>query len=308
MADKPAAEVRIDTDLIRRLLSEQRPDLSHLPLRLAGEGWDNATWRLGPELAVRLPRRAAASELVRHEQDWLPRLAAHVDVGVPVPVHRGTPSGDYPWHWSVVPWFDGVPAGVVPLAGRDAAAPGLARFVEQIHRPAPADAPINPFRGGDLSSRSATVLDRLAVIDHERAAEALALWTDLSATPPWTGPPVWIHGDLHPFNILLETHETHPVQALGLGAVIDFGDVTAGDPATDLATAWLTFGPVGRDDFVRSVTHRCGTDVATWRRARAWAVAITTGLLMHSDDDALFASLGRTALDQALDDAAPGGC
>ncbi|MEP7764130.1 aminoglycoside phosphotransferase family protein [Sanguibacter sp. 25GB23B1] len=302
MADKPSAEVRIDADLVRTLLADQQPDLAWLPLRLAAEGWDNATWRLGDSLAVRLPRRAASSALVHNEQHCLPLLAARIDLPLPVPVYSGVPSGLFPWHWSVVPWFSGRPAATVALDDRDPAAAGLARFLSQLHHPAPHDAPHNPFRGVDLAVRSADVLARLDDPTFPRAAEARALWTELSATPAWAGPRRWIHGDLHPYNIVLEAPERAVAPGPAVRAVIDFGDVTAGDPATDLATAWLTFGPGGRRTFVTSVTDACGTDAATWRRARAWALLMASALLAQSDDDPSFRRLGRTVLDQVLDD------
>ena len=300
MADKPAAEVHIDADLVRSLLAAQCPDLSGLDVSLVSEGWDNATWRLGRSLAVRLPRRATSSELALHEQRCLPILAAVVDVALPVPVHCGVPGPGYPWPWSVVPWFDGVPAATVPLASRGAAAADLARFLSQLHQPAPADAPRNPFRGVELGARSADVMARLDAPGFPRATEARTLWTELSASSPWDGPPTWIHGDLHPFNILLDAAGEGRRPALR--AVIDFGDVAAGDPATDLATAWLTFGAADRRVFAATVTQRCATDAATWRRARAWALLMATAMLAHSDDDPPFGHLGRTALDQVLDD------
>lgn len=300
MADKPGAEVRIDAGLVRALLVEQRPDLAGLPLSLASEGWDNATWRLGPSLAVRLPRRAASAVLALHEQRCLPVLAETVDVAIPVPVHAGVPGAGYPWHWSVVPYLDGRPAATVEITRRAAAATDLALFVAQLHQPAPPDAPHNPYRGVDLARRSADVHARVGAPSFPRAEEARALWEALSAAPAWTGPALWLHGDLHPFNILLTTDPG--AGASSLSAVIDFGDVSSGDPATDLATAWLTFDPVGRRSFVTEVTARCGTDTATWRRARAWALLLATAMLAHSDDDPPFAALGRAALDQVLAD------
>lgn len=301
MADKPSAEVRIDARLVRALLVEQRPDLAGLPLSLASEGWDNATWRLGPSLAVRLPRRAASAVLALHEQRCLPALAETVDVAIPVPVHAGVPGAGYPWHWSVVPYLDGRPAATVEIARRAAAATDLASFVAQLHQPAPRDAPHNPYRGVDLSVRAADVRARVGAPGFPRAVEARDLWEDLSTAPVWGGPPVWVHGDLHPFNILLAAADPRP-GASALRAVIDFGDVTSGDPATDLATAWLTFDPAGRRTFVAEVTARCGTDTPTWRRARAWALLLATAMLAHSDDDPPFAALGLAALDQVLAD------
>lgn len=92
----PPAETPIDEALVARLLAEQHPDLAGLPLRLAATGWDNATYRLGDDLAVRLPRIAAAAPLVANEQRWLPELAPRLPVPVPVPVRTGEPGQGYP--------------------------------------------------------------------------------------------------------------------------------------------------------------------------------------------------------------------
>ena len=72
MQKTPAAEVDIDASLVRALLQAQMPDLAGLSLDFVGEGWDNVMVRLGPDLALRLPRRAVADGLIRHEQRWLP--------------------------------------------------------------------------------------------------------------------------------------------------------------------------------------------------------------------------------------------
>ena len=68
MADRPSAEVVITPDLVRRLLRDQHPGLADLDLEEVGEGWDNSILRLGPDLAVRIPRRQQAAELVLNEQ------------------------------------------------------------------------------------------------------------------------------------------------------------------------------------------------------------------------------------------------
>src|SRR6188472_1139756 len=101
----PAAEFDIDAALIRALLNAQHPDLANLPLVDVGAGWDNKLYRLGENLAVRLPRRAAAAGLIEHEQRWLSELAPQLPLPVPVPVRIGRPGCGYPWSWSVTPWL-----------------------------------------------------------------------------------------------------------------------------------------------------------------------------------------------------------
>ncbi|WP_127130086.1 aminoglycoside phosphotransferase family protein [Georgenia sp. SYP-B2076] len=292
MARVPAAELEIGEALVRRLLADQQPDLAGLPLRPHTNGWDNAILRLGPDLVVRLPRRAAAAQLIVNEQRWLPELAGRLPVQVPVPLRAGVPTGYYPWAWSVSPWVPGTPAAEVPARERGGAAETLAAFVAALHRPAPTDAPANPVRGVALVLRHGAVRERLAGGSVPQATRVAGLWDELSAEPAWHGPPLWLHGDLHPANMVLRDG--------ALAAVIDFGDLTAGDPATDLATAWLTFDGQGRRRFMARLDELGGYDAATWRRARGWALVLATALLAHADDAPVLGAVGHEALGEVL--------
>ncbi|WIB15450.1 aminoglycoside phosphotransferase family protein [Curtobacterium sp. MCPF17_050] len=296
----PEAEVDVDVPLVRALLADQHPDLADRPLTVVGNGWDNVLLRLGPDLAVRLPRRAAAATLVEHEQRWLPGLARLVGgvVPVPVPVRTGRPGSGFPWSWSVVPWFPGVPVGDRTGAGSGGAVPrALAAFVAALHVPAPADAPSNPVRAVPLHTRTEAVTERLSSHPVPRAVELAALWRTAADLPEHAGPPVWVHGDLHPFNLLV----TPGPVGDRLSAVVDFGDVTAGDPAVDLATAWLTFGREARADFRRRVTAQdASLDPHTWGRARGWAVSIASALAVS--DEASSRAVARRAIDAVVDD------
>lgn len=295
----PSADVGVTVELVRALLTAQHPDLAHLPLTVVANGWDNVVLRLGDDLAVRVPRREAAAELVRHEQECLPVLAPLLPVPVPAPVRVGRPSDGstgpaFPWAWSIVPWFDGVSSLAVDRASRRELAPDLAAFVSALHVPAPPEAPANPFRGVPLAARDESVRERLLSGHVPDDGSLLDLWTRLVEVPTWDGPPLWLHGDLHPANLVLAPG------GHGLGAVVDFGDITSGDPATDLAAAWVVFDAVGRASFHEAVTARCGTDHATWERARAWALVLGTAFAAHSDDHPAFARLGAETLAQVL--------
>lgn len=294
MANKPAAEVDVGPALVRSLLAEQHPDLAELPLRAVAHGWDNAIVRVGEDLAVRLPRREAAAQLVRNEQRWLPMLAGQLLVDVPAPVRVGVPGCGYPWPWSVVPWFPGRPAIEVPARERRGLAVPLADVVARLHVPAPAEAPANPVRAAPLVARDLAVRGRLAGGLVPAADRVGRLWAELLATPAWAGPGLWVHGDLHPANLLAADDG-------GLRAILDFGDLTSGDPAVDLATAWLTFDAPGRATFASRVTQLTGTDPDTWRRARGWALVIAVAICANSDDDRAFAALGTFALGQVLE-------
>ncbi|WP_026555061.1 aminoglycoside phosphotransferase family protein [Arthrobacter sp. 35W] len=292
MPDMPPAETSIDPHRVRALLAAQHPDLAGLPLEPLANGWDNTLFRLGTEFTVRLPRRAAAVPLILHEHRWLPQLAAATTVPVPVPVRLGAPSPAFEWPWTITRWFDGDDLLGLPVAERTALAVELAGFVADIHQEAPADAPRNPVRGTPLSSRDEAFRGRLELAGMPDPGPLLASWRESLAAPVFAGPAQWIHGDLHPGNILAKDGR--------LSAVIDFGDLGRGDPATDLATAWLTFDGAGRRLFMERVDELTGTDAATWLRARGWALNIGTALLAHSDDNPALYALGRHAVDAVL--------
>jgi aminoglycoside phosphotransferase (APT) family kinase protein len=231
---------------------------------------------------------------VTHEQRWLPVLAPRLPVDVPVPVRVGVPGAGYPWPWSVVPWFDADVAGLTPVEERGAWAEQLADVFVALHRPAPADAPENPHRGVPVAPRRPAVAERVRAVVPAQADRVLARFDALAAAPGWDGPDLWLHGDPHPANLLVRDGR--------LRAVIDFGDVTSGDPASDLSTAWLTFDADARARFRARVDAGCGWDDATWQRAQAWALSMSLVMLMHPDDYPDLAAMGRHGLAQALAD------
>jgi aminoglycoside phosphotransferase (APT) family kinase protein len=258
----PPAEIAIDRELVARLLAEQHPDIAHLPLHPVDAGWDNAMFRLGDKLAVRLPRRAAAAPLIVHEQTWLPRLAGRLMLPVPTPCRVGTPAQGYPWRWSVVPWLDGVPADLSEPAATQA--PLLAAFLRSLHTPAPLDAPANPVRGVPLQQRSETVATRMRHLAGRTGLVTAGIhhiW-ESARHAPVDIPPTWIHGDLHPRNVLVERE--------AISGIIDWGDLTAGDPATDLASVWMLFSDPGARQAALDA-YGCVSE-ATVQRAKGWAV------------------------------------
>lgn len=282
MADSPAADITITEALVRHLLRDAGLPYADEPLRLAFAGWDNEMWRVGSSRAVRLPRRDVAVPLIDHEQLVLPRLARLLEptgVQVPVPLAAMEPSRRFARPWSVVPWFDGGAALTQPRAERTAWAPQLAAALSALHVPADADAPLNPVRGQALATRDDAMRGRLASAHFP--AEISAAWDAALDAPVWAQAPVWVHGDLHPGNLVTSDDR--------LVAMVDFGDVTAGDPAYDLAAAWIVFDVEGRSAFMEASAH---VDSATWVRARGWAAAIGVTLSVHSDDRADYARLG----------------
>ena len=234
--------IDIDEPLVRSLLREQHPDLAALTLSAVDGGWGNQMWRLGDDLAVRLPRQPGAPALLRSEQRWLPSVTVGLPLAVPALVRVGEPSPLFPWPWNVVSWVNGEPADRAPVTSPDSAA-ALAGFLRALHQTAPDDAPRNASRGGPLEPVRDNFYDWLPVLadgdfggdlpgDKDKTAAALAdLWEAAVDAPGWRGDPVWIHCDLHPANVVVENGE--------LCGVVDFGELCAGDPTADLSAAWL---------------------------------------------------------------------
>lgn len=261
------ADVDIDEALVRFLLNEQHQDLAGLELREVAGGWDNRMWRLGADLAVRLPRTPRAPSLLRTEQRWLPFIAPALPLPVPVPVRVGEPSTRFPATWSVVRWVAGEPADRMPITS-PRSADDLAEFLRALHRSAPAEAPVSPDRGMSLARWHDFGKGSTVIASSVLAASARRVWEQALAAPEWHGPPLWLHGDLHPANVV--------VSGGTLCGVVDFGEVCAGDPATDLSAAWLLL-PAGAAP--RFFDAYASADDATIRRARGWAVLRALGLI-----------------------------
>ena len=288
---KPAADITVSPSLVHALLEEQHPDLALLPLVKVAEGWDNTLFRLGDELAVRLPRRAASATLIENEQRWLPELAARLPVAVPVPLRVGVPCRLFGWSWSIARWLPGRSLLDASLPDSVATAAALEQLLLALHQPAPMDAPRNRWRGVPLRERTGALHEHLQRLDGivDRSA-VLNLWEQALSTPPWPGPPLWLHGDLHPGNLLVS--DGH------LSGVIDFGDLTSGDPATDLSVLWM---------MSTSIRARfkawAGEEPDTLKmRARGWALALGLAYLARSRDDSAMAALGQRTVDAALNE------
>lgn len=317
MTQAPPADVDVTVDLVRRLLAEQHPDLAELPLSVAAHGWDNVVLRLGADLAVRAPRRTEAARLVEHELRALPVLAPRLPVPTPVAVRAGHPSHalGYPWVWAVVPWTDGTLVADLPRSARRPLARPLADVLVALHTPAPADAPRNTVRGVALATRDTAVRERLvrlaapggylATSGLDVTHELEAVWDAGLAAPHHTGPALWLHGDLHAANLLATSAAPH-----GLAAVVDWGDVTSGDPATDLAVAWLVLDGPGRAAFrsrLHETGHPCADDDAAAARARAWALTMATSMAEHAAPGTRYHALATGALAELLGLRAPTG-
>ncbi|MGW7067403.1 aminoglycoside phosphotransferase family protein [Streptomyces sp. NPDC054855] len=287
-----AHEADIDTDLVRRLIAAQFPDLAHLAVEpVDSNGTVNAVYRLGDELAVRLPRVEGGVGDIRREVLHLPRLASSLPVAIPAPLGEGAPGEGFPWPWYVYRWLDGANPVVGGAGQSELFAADLAEFVVALRRVDPADAP-PAYRSGHLAPRDADTRDALSqlhgVID---TAAATAAWDAALRTPRWDGPPVWVHADLQPGNLLTADGR--------LGAVIDFGCMGYGEPAVDLITAWSLLTGDAREAFRAALD----VDDATWARGRGWALSIALiELPYYRTRNATIATIARHVIEEVLAD------
>ena len=292
------SEIEITADLVRDLLQEQHPDLAGLTIREVAGGWGNQMWRLGDELAVRMQHMDRTPELQLKERRWLPVLAPRLPLPVPTPVRFGEPSERFPKHWTVMTWVPGEPLDHGTISRGIHAADTLAGFLRALHVDAPAEAPIAVDRGTHPRDCSAGFEHFFqAVVPDDIAADVRTVWSDAVAAPAWEGPPVWVHGDLHPANAIVSNGT--------LAGVVDFGDMYAGDPAWDLAAAWVLL-PAGTAS--RFFDRYAQADEAARRRARGLAAMKSLFLMLMGQNGARglpggkpnWGPIGRAALDRVL--------
>ena len=261
-----ADEVATDEPLVRRLLAAQFPEWAHLPLApVRSAGTDNAIYRLGDELSVRLPRIAWATEQIAKEAEWLPRLAPHLPLAVPELLARGEPGEGYPYDWAVYKWLEGSNKTIDQLRDPHQAAVDMAHFIAALQEIDTTGGPLateHGLRGVPLKTRDDATRKALnALGDTVDTRKALTVWEEALETPEWDGDPVWFHGDLLIGNVLFNRE--------GLSAVIDFGGLGVGDPAPDLMIAWSLFSTESRSVFREALK----VDDATWARGRGQALA-----------------------------------
>lgn len=259
--------IAIDADLVRALLGSQFPDLADRPITpLTASGTDNALFRLGADLCVRLPRVAWAQATAPREVAILTRLAPIASLPTPRPIGLGAPDCGYPWRFSIVTWLPGRTVETGRLADPLGAAAALADFVAALWR---ADTRGGPRAGRDsrrgvpLALRDSDVRAAIQdVADLFDPVRVTAVWDRAMAAPVYDGAGRWIHGDLHAGNILVDAEQ--------LSGVIDFGLAAVGDPSVDLMPGWTLFEGGSRTRFF----DRLGVDSALLARGRGWTVSV----------------------------------
>jgi aminoglycoside phosphotransferase (APT) family kinase protein len=255
----------INETLVRALIADQFPQWAELSIQPVSQGgWDNRTFLVGNEMVARLPSAAEYEAQVHREQRWLPHLRTYLPVEIPEPLALGQPGCGFLWAWSVYRWIPGATAAISPPTDSSQFATDLAAFLNALHRAPAKDGPApgreNFFRGGDLAvydqQLRKAVTSMASRID---TAAALEVWS-VALASSWSERPVWVHGDYSLGNLLVRQGK--------LAAVIDFGQLCAGDPACDLAIAWTYLRGKDRATFLNQVA----VDSETRERGCAWAL------------------------------------
>ena len=270
------------SSIVTSLLREQVPEFAHLPVRLsATSGSSNWVFRLGNDLAVRMPRTDGYTPDLLNEVRWLPRLASQLPVPVPAIVAIGAPSELFARPWTVVSWVPGNTPGLAETLDsdqQDRFARSLGEFLNALHAIDPEGAPTGSEHWGYRCGEPVTdtidgwaeeaAYDLADLFDPAAVREA---WRRLRDVPSASQPPCLVHCDVSAENVLI-----HPDGQLA--GVIDFGGLGVGDRSIDFLYAWSLV-----DAPARAVLRAAaGVDDATWARARAWAF-VGPGLLTIAD-------------------------
>ncbi|MBY0377839.1 MAG: aminoglycoside phosphotransferase family protein [Gammaproteobacteria bacterium] len=259
------SSIIFNVDLAHELIHAQFPQWAALSIKpVEPGGWDNRTFRLGKEMTIRLPSAEVYAAQVKKEQYWLPKLAPALPLSIPTPLAMGSPSKQYPWHWSIYNWLKGETASVERIQDLSQFAVALAEFLIALQHSDTTEGPIagshNFFRGGALSTYDEQTRQAIAVYQDKATAKAMMTVWETALASHWQNPPLWIHGDIAIGNLLVQNGK--------LCAVIDFGQLGIGDPACDLVIAWTLFTGKSRDAFKAALA----LDKDTWARSRGWAL------------------------------------
>jgi aminoglycoside phosphotransferase (APT) family kinase protein len=284
--------VTIDEALVGQLVQRQFAQWSNLPVvKVVPGGWDNRTFRLGKELLVRLPSAQRYVAQVEKEQVWLPKLASVLPLPIPAPIAMGKPGSGFPWVWSIYQWQEGVTVDQARIENSDGLAFDLARFLTSLYK---ADASRGPppgqhnfYRGGDLAVYADEARAAIVQLGKTIDGPACTVLLEDALASKWQNPPVWVHGDVTPGNLLTINGE--------LSAVIDFGSSAVGDPSCDMAIAWTYFDRSGREVLRREL----GLDEAAWTRGKGWALWKALITMSGNSSNQKMLSLAQTTL-QAL--------
>ncbi|MDX8051118.1 aminoglycoside phosphotransferase family protein [Lentzea sp. BCCO 10_0798] len=279
-------ETTTDVSLVDELIRTQFPRWHGLPItEVVHGGTSHALYRLGDDLAVRLPRREWARDDPSKEAVVVPLVAPHLPVAVPEPLELGEPALGYPYQWSVVRWVAGEMAPVEEAS--EDTPHRLAALIRALHEVDATDRPWTTYRGR-LDARDNDDAVRSCIAQVGGDPRLVTVWEDALNAPRWDQPGRWLHADLHVGNLIFTGGE--------LTGVIDWSSAGVGDPAGDLMTAWLYLDERGRKAFQREMSEY---DDAAWARAKGWALHLAVLALPYYRDTNLFLTgIASRTLDQ----------
>jgi hypothetical protein len=168
---------------------------------------------------------------------------------------------------------------------------------EVLHVEAPADAPTASGLGAHPKDCTDGFDYFFQAVAPTALADEIREVRGEAVAPGWEGPPVWVHGDLHPANVVVADGT--------LAGAVDFGALFAGDPAWDLAAAGLLLPAGGAS---RNFNSYAQADEAAVRRTRGLAAMKSLFLMLmgQNGDRGLpggkpnWGPAGRSALDRVL--------
>jgi len=277
-----------------RLITEQFPELSGkkvLPMPAAGT--DNLIFRIGDDLCARFPKAAWAAGTARREAAALPRFAG-APLAVPQVYGLGGPGPVYPNYWSVLSWLPGTPLEDCSVDDPAFAARQLASFFAYM-REVPADPASSPGtdnngRGAPLATRTDAFQTALSKLPDENQDWAKRLWTQALGAADQTDVTCWLHGDVHPGNVLVQNGR--------LSGVIDWGLCSVGDGACELLTAWAMFDRAPREVFRSAL----GASDAEWLRGAGWALSMAVIYLPYAYENELRSDMSERMIARLIEE------
>jgi aminoglycoside phosphotransferase (APT) family kinase protein len=277
-------DFKIEAELVKKLLDDQFPKLSSMPIKKLGEGLDNTVYLVGEEFVFRFPRSENTVPGLMREGNILPNLEAIIDLPYSKPVFYGEKSEEYPYPFLGYPYMRGnFPIGLSDEQ-RSRSAETLAHFLRKLHsfplETARELGLLNDARDlVNIKNRKEYVInhfmDELSLHLEKNDYEMLSDYLNLLDTDVVQSKNVFLHGDLHFKNIIVD--ETGKISG-----IIDWGDMGIGHPACDLSAVYSILPPQARQAFYEVYGE---ADEETKVLARFIAVFIAMVLLLQAIDD-----------------------
>ncbi|MEQ9315585.1 MAG: phosphotransferase, partial [Henriciella sp.] len=288
-----------DIFLIRSLVKSSFPNLADADIRLVRSGGtDNYIFRIDNDLCLRIAKRDAAIPALHQREPAALKALSDLPLETPRFMAKGSLPDPEGWPWMICTWLHGVSMDAAGHTATTEDAGRLALFLLDLQgfhkRNAAEPAPDNHWRGVGLAQRGEVTADAIATLSDEFDGEALSkVWASaLSADPCKRDEQTWIHGDMHPANLV--------VRDGAITGVIDWGLSGLGDPACDLMAAYTVFSGKARDAFARATA----ASESAWMRARGWALSTAVvALAYYRGSDAPIVARSREVIGEVLAEA-----